>query len=102
MKPAGFWADGPSEHRRAVERNVPELRRRLKNCEPDYRDQIAKELDQAVEDLKKSDDRPNPLVINVTRYDFRRYQRGQLTPAPSDARTARSIDEALPGQCFLE
>lgn len=37
MATSGFWADGPEEHRRAMEEHIAALRKRLKSCEPDER-----------------------------------------------------------------
>ena len=56
MKMVGFWTDGPDEHRRAVEKHITELRRRLESCEPENREKTARQLEQALEELKKSDD----------------------------------------------
>ncbi|MCB9925543.1 MAG: hypothetical protein H6822_25560 [Planctomycetaceae bacterium] len=56
MSTNGFWADGPDEHRWACEKYMAELRSRLENCEPDEREQIAKELEQASDELKKCSD----------------------------------------------
>jgi hypothetical protein len=52
---AGFWTEGPDEYRRAAEQHITELRMRLESSEPEDRERIARELEQAVEDLKKPD-----------------------------------------------
>ena len=56
MTTSGFWADGPDEHRRAMEKDIAVLRKRLENCQPEDREQIAEKIDQAVKDLKKASD----------------------------------------------
>lgn len=56
MKTVGFWTGGPDEHRRAVGKHITELRTRLESCEPESREQPARQLEQALEELKKSDD----------------------------------------------
>ena len=56
MTTSGFWTGGPDENRRAMEKHIAVLQTRLDICEPDERQQIARELGQAVEDLKKSSD----------------------------------------------
>ena len=56
MTATGFWTDGPDEHRRAVKRHIRDLRKRLDNCNPEDREQIAREIENAKKELYESDD----------------------------------------------
>jgi len=53
MTENGFWTGGPDEHRRAFEQHIAVLRKHLENCEPDDREQIARQIDDAMDELKK-------------------------------------------------
>ena len=56
MTTASFWIDGPDEHSRATEKHITEVRKHLESCKSEDRERIAAELDQAVEELKASED----------------------------------------------
>ncbi len=56
MTATGFWTGGPNEHRRAVEQHIRGLRKRLQDCKPEDREQIAKEIEDVEKELHRSDD----------------------------------------------
>jgi hypothetical protein len=56
MTTAGFWEGGSEEYRRATEKHITEVRKRLESCKSEDRERIAAELDRAVEELKASED----------------------------------------------